>query len=286
MGGVFAGATQAPLTAIASVLELTGNFTLTLPVMLVCGIAAATSKQLTYGSIYTTKLLRRGIDIEQPKATSALATLTIAEVMQPLADGDGPTRLVVPADAEAEPAAVSREWWAKLVGPVSDVREPQVLFDDEDLEQALRQLVLYGHDGLPVLSHDERTLRGWVTREDVVRALIGRVQPSAREIERGAEAAEFAVNEPHKQVHVPSTPLDGYEILEVTISEQTPASGRLLGDVAWPAGSSAVAVTEGDKLVAPRADIELRPGGRLVMLAPTTASPDGTQQRGTSVSRH
>ncbi len=56
MGGVFAGATQAPLTAIASVLEMTGNFTLTLPVMLACGIAAATSKQLTCGSIYTTKL--------------------------------------------------------------------------------------------------------------------------------------------------------------------------------------------------------------------------------------
>ena len=64
MGGVFAGAAQAPLTAIASVLEMTGNFGLILPVMLACGIASALSKHLTYGSIYTTKLLRRGIDID------------------------------------------------------------------------------------------------------------------------------------------------------------------------------------------------------------------------------
>ena len=270
MGGVFAGATQAPLTAIASVLEMTGNFTLTLPVMLACGIASATSKQLTYGSIYTTKLLRRGIDIEQPKATSALATLTIAEVMQPVADGLA--RSLAPAELGSGPAAVSRELWATLIGPVSDVREPQVLFGDEDLEHALRQLVLYGHDGLPVLSHDEHTLQGWVTREDVIRALVGRVQASAREIERGAEAAEFAVEEPHEQVHVPSTPLDGYEILEVTIGAQTPASGRLLGDVAWPTGSSVVAVTERARLVAPRADIELRPGGRVVLLAPAAAA--------------
>ncbi len=270
MGGVFAGATQAPLTAIASVLEMTGNFTLTLPVMLACGIASATSKQLTYGSIYTTKLLRRGIDIEQPKATSALATLTIAEVMQPVADGLA--RSLAPAELGSGPAAVSRELWATLIGPVSDVREPQVLFGDEDLEHALRQLVLYGHDGLPVLSHDEHTLQGWVTREDVIRALVGRVQASAREIERGAEAAEFAVEAPHKQVHVPSTPLDGYEILEVTIGAQTPASGRLLGDVAWPTGSSVVAVTERARLVAPRADIELRPGGRVVLLAPAAAA--------------
>ena len=68
MGGVFGAAAQAPLTAIASVVEMTGNFTLTLPVMLATGIAAALSKRLTYGSIYTTKLLRRGIDIERPKA--------------------------------------------------------------------------------------------------------------------------------------------------------------------------------------------------------------------------
>ncbi|MGO9488894.1 MAG: CBS domain-containing protein [Solirubrobacteraceae bacterium] len=168
---------------------------------------------------------------------------------------------------------------------MSEVRDPQVLFGDEDLEQALRQLVLYGHDGLPVLSHDEHTLQGWVTREDVMRALIGRLQASAGEIERGAEGAEFAVKEPHKQVHVPSTPLDGYEILEVTISEDTPAGGRLLGDVAWPAASSVVAVSEGDRLVAPRADIELHPGGRVILLAPATASPDDAAEQRISVSQ-
>ena len=268
MGGVFAGATQAPLTAIASVLEMTGNFTLTLPVMLACGIAAATSKQLTYGSIYTTKLLRRRIDIEQPKATSALATLNVAEVMQPVAERDEPTRLLAPEGLDASSTAVSRELLARLVGPVSDARDPQVLFGDEDLAQALRQLVLYGHDGLPVLSHDEHTLQGWVTREDVMSALVGRARASARDIERGAEAAEFAVNEPHKQVHVPTMPLNGYEILEITISPQATACGRRLGELRWPTGSSVLAASEGHKLIAPGADIELRPGERIVLLTP------------------
>jgi len=58
MGAVFSAAAQAPLTATASVVEMTGNFGLTLPVMLATGIAAAVSKSLSYGSIYTTKLLR------------------------------------------------------------------------------------------------------------------------------------------------------------------------------------------------------------------------------------
>jgi hypothetical protein len=42
---------------------MTGNFALTLPIMLAAAIAAALSNHLTYGNIYTTKLLRRGIDI-------------------------------------------------------------------------------------------------------------------------------------------------------------------------------------------------------------------------------
>jgi CIC family chloride channel protein len=107
MGGVFAGAAQAPLTAIASVVEMTGNFTLTLPVMLTCGIAAAISKQLSYGSIYTTKLLRRGIDIERPKTANVLPTLTVADVPQPV-DERGGGRSTAPRPTAQPPPPATR----------------------------------------------------------------------------------------------------------------------------------------------------------------------------------
>ena len=158
MGGVFAGAAQAPLTAIASVAEMTGNFTLTLPIMLACGIAAQLAKRITYGSIYTTKLLRRGIDIERPKALGALQALTVEEAMQPLTTLDGQPRLLSsPGPSEAPAAEEPR--WEQLVGPVTLTRRPQALFAEEDLEDARRQLVLYGRDGLPVISRDERAAR-------------------------------------------------------------------------------------------------------------------------------
>lgn len=64
MGAVVASAAQAPLTAAASVVEMTGDFGLTLPAILAAVIAAAVSRSLSYGTIYTTKLLRHGIDIE------------------------------------------------------------------------------------------------------------------------------------------------------------------------------------------------------------------------------
>lgn len=65
MGAVFGAAAQAPLTAIASVVEMTGNLTLVVPVMFAVAIATMVSRNLSSASIYTTKLLRRGIDIER-----------------------------------------------------------------------------------------------------------------------------------------------------------------------------------------------------------------------------
>jgi CIC family chloride channel protein len=66
MGAVFAAAARAPLTAVASVVEMTGDFTLSLPVILAVAIATGVSRSLSYGTIYTTKLLRRGIDLDRP----------------------------------------------------------------------------------------------------------------------------------------------------------------------------------------------------------------------------
>ena len=199
MGGVFAAAAQAPLTAIASVAEMTGNFTLTLPIMLACGIAAQLAKRITHGSIYTTKLLRRGIDIERPKATGALRAVTVEEVMQPLGRADGQSR-VFDNPTDGAPQVVEEAQWKRLVGPVTLARRPQVLFAEEDLEDARRQLVLYGRDGLPVLSRDGQ-LRGWLTRADVLRALATELGSSEQEIEEGALAAEFGVKNPSAAVH-------------------------------------------------------------------------------------
>ena len=172
MGGVFGAAAQAPLTAIASALEMTGNFTLTVPVMLVVGIAVAISKHLSYGSIYTTKLLRRGIDIERPLPTNVLHTLTVADVMQPVGTAGGAVDLGASPDGRHR---VSEDGWSAMLGGATDLGPPQVLFADETLDQALRQLVLYGRFGLPVLSPDEKHLEGWITRRNVLHAVSERM---------------------------------------------------------------------------------------------------------------
>jgi chloride channel protein, CIC family len=278
MGGVFAAAAQAPLTAIASVAEMTGNFGLTLPIMLGCGIASALSKHLSYGSIYTTKLLRRGIDIERPQTTNVLQALTVADVMQPIPQLGGEAPLLPRDETGADGATVSDEVWGRLAGPVSETREPQELFPDETLEQALRQLALYGRAGLPVLSHDGHQLQGWVTRQNVLRALAQAASSSGAEVERGAIAADFALEDPKSRVHTPTTPLRGYEIVEVAIGSRSPALGRPVGEIAWPAGSHVVAVTDGREVVPVRSETKLRAGERVILLAPAASPPVETKQ--------
>jgi CIC family chloride channel protein len=192
--------------------------------MLACGIAAQLAKRITHGSIYTTKLLRRGIDIERPKATAALQSVKVQDAMQPIrtleARRQGSSDLL-----STERPAVDRSRWERLVGPVTLSRRPQTLFAEEDLEQARRQLILYGRDGLPVVSRHGQLL-GWLTRADVLRALTGKLSSSEDEIEDGAAAAEFAVEDPIAAIHTPSTPLRGYEILEPRIFTDSPARGR------------------------------------------------------------
>ncbi len=272
MGATFAGAAQAPLTAIASVAEMTGNFTLTLPIMLACGLAAQLARQISHGSIYTTKLLRRGIDIERPKAIGALRALTVADVMQPLYTIDGQPR-VFRGDELAVMPSIDAADWQRLIGPVTLSRRPQVLLADEDLEQARRQLMLYGRDGLPVLSHDGR-LEGWLTRADILSALTTELQSTEHEIQQGAAAVEGTPDAVSANGLVPTRPLPGFELLEVRIPPDSPALGRRLGEVHWPSGSAVVALTQGREVHAATPEQRLRAGERVLVLAPIGEAPE------------
>ena len=173
MGAVFASAARAPLTAVASVVEMTGDYTLTLPVMLAVAIATATSLALSYGTIYTTKLLRRGTDIDHPSSADPFEDLTAADAMHPFA-----APLTLPGGPPGPPGVPGPDP-ASLPGPVTHQHHPQMLFASESLTQALRQLELYGRDGLPVISADGQHLQGWITTQNVLQAVARHIRTAA-----------------------------------------------------------------------------------------------------------
>lgn len=255
MGAVFTSAARAPLTSLASVVEMSGDFALTLPVMLAVAIASTLSRALSYGTIYTTKLLRRGTDIDRAAPWRVLKDLKITQVMRPFRpplpvrpDGADPM-----ASGKTAPPAGEADW-AAIAGAVAHVHDPQVLYDSESLAQALRQLERYGRDGLPVLSADDRYVEGWVTGSDVLRGIASQIGP-AQASAAGAVLGETA-----------PTPLRGFRVVEVTLGPRSPAVGRGLGDVRWPAGSAPVSVLRGRELSPPDPALPLAAGDRVALL--------------------
>ena len=259
MGAVFTSAARAPLTSLASVIEMTGDFTLTLPVMLAVAIATTISRGVSYGTIYTTKLLRRGTDLDKSTPWRALQDVKLADAMRPL-----PEPLAV--EANGQPAAPGDEVATALPGPVTHERTPQALYATDSLSRALRQLILYGRDGLPVLSGDGARVEGWVTNASAMHAIardLGAATAASTRAELEADLA--ATRQPTDAADAPN-PLTGYRVIEVLVEDHSPAAGRALGAMAWPAGHIPVSVLHHRVLHAADPRLELAPGDRINLL--------------------
>jgi CIC family chloride channel protein len=270
MGAVFASAAQAPLTSLASTVEMTGDFTLTLPIMLAVAVATTVSRTLSYGTIYTTKLLRRGIDIDRPNPTDVFAALTAADAMHPF---------TVPLDITYRTGDAHRDWTA-LLGPVTRVLEPRALFANDSLAQALRQLVLYGRDGLPVIDTDARRVQGWLTNQNVLRAVAAYLAAAEPDIAASHRAAEWADRQAETAEHDPRTQLAGYRIVEHTLAPDSAAVGRTIGELDWPAGHLPLSVLHDHRLVEADPTVRLTASDRISIIVPTIGNVDGTANTG------
>ncbi|HTQ17207.1 chloride channel protein [Mycobacterium sp.] len=257
MGAVFASAARAPLTALASTVEMTGDFTLTLPVMLAVAVATTVSRALSYGTIYTTKLLRRGIDIERPSTTDAFAELTAADAMHPFVD---------PLELTLHEVHLHQDWKA-LFGPITRTREAQGLFAGDSLSQGLRELVAHGRDGLLVIDNAAHVVRGWLTNQDVMRAVRVYLATDHRDavglhpISEGADHEAQAAREARGRI-------TGYQIVERTLTPDSTAIGRRISEIDWPTGYFPVSIIHKRRLVNADATVRLAAGDRINILAP------------------
>ena len=285
MGAVFTAAARAPLTSLASVVEMSGDFALTLPVMLAVAVATVVSRTLSYGTIYTTKLLRRGTDIDQAAPWRAVADLKITDIMRPFRPAlPVPPGGTEPASPDGHGSVPEPE---AVPGLLARRHEPQALFASESLSQALRQLEVYGRDGLPVLSPDGQRVEGWVTGAGVMRALARHVTGSQATAVQAQAAADPEQGDAEAMLAHPPLPLPGYQVIEFTVTGDTAAAGRKLGDLSWPAAGTLVSVLRGRRLRPPDSEITLSPGDRVSLLIPAPhnghpADPEGSSMHAAS----
>ncbi len=196
MGAVFAAAGRAPITAVLIVFELTGDYSIILPLMLAVVIATGISRRLSADSIYTLKLRRRGIDIERPALGGPLAGLRVAEAMQPpprpLSARAGvpevtaaflrERRSVLPVVDEAglllgilSAREVERDIGSEEADAAALAEDAPELFADQALVVAVELLAEEDREAAPVLDSGTRSLVGWIEHRDLLRAYAGRL---------------------------------------------------------------------------------------------------------------
>ncbi|MFC1407531.1 MULTISPECIES: chloride channel protein [Streptacidiphilus] len=195
MGAVFAGAARAPITAVIILFELTGEYTIILPLMTAIVLATLVSRALSHETIYTAKLRRRGIDLDAPNPDSPVIGLTVRDALEPIPGTLG-TRTtlaqaaddlarsphgilpVVAADGSYQGTATARgvaEALAEGTGPTIAVGRTahlsQALSADTSLDDALQTLATSGNQGLPVLDDNHTHLLGWISHQSILTTL-------------------------------------------------------------------------------------------------------------------
>ncbi|MCP5488482.1 MAG: chloride channel protein [Verrucomicrobia bacterium] len=81
MGGLVAGAMHSPITAMIILFEMTNDYEIILPLMVVCITANLVSSHLCRESIYTIKLVHKGIDVFKGRSLDIFRTTPIEQCM-------------------------------------------------------------------------------------------------------------------------------------------------------------------------------------------------------------
>lgn len=198
MGAVFAGATRAPITAVIILFELTGEYSIILPLMLAVVVATGISHKLSADTIYTAKLRRRGVNVGGRPGADALRGITVRDVMAATPTtlttgisvragarrllGSGRRALPVVSNhglfigiitSGAVAGALASDADADEITVSNLVSMPAILDPDMTIDEALDvMLVDDAAAGLPVVDEDG-TLVGWLGQDAVLRAVTG-----------------------------------------------------------------------------------------------------------------
>ncbi|MDO5034961.1 MAG: chloride channel protein [Actinomycetaceae bacterium] len=204
MGASFAGAARAPMAAVLIIIEMTGQYSLVLPLMLAIVIATAASRFLTRKTIYTEKLVRRGDRLDDPVDATLMGRNEARVLMGPVPGTIEITNTVEEASqimraSESTMLPVLDEN-GKFAGTISslelasaslDGEEPKTVGDlhlETDSVSAsvmpsefMRRMLASRTAGLPVVENG--VVIGWLSSEDLVRRMY-------REQRRAIERAE------------------------------------------------------------------------------------------------
>jgi CIC family chloride channel protein len=280
MAAFFSSAAHAPITAILILFEMTGDYRIILPLMLATVLGTIVSRLLSRESIYTLKLTRRGIHLEQGQDVDVMQGVTVGEAMTTDVD-------VVPPDMPltnlADEFARTHHHGFPVVDPAGNL---QGVVSIQDLEQALSNGLIDGktvmdiatREGLLVAYPDEPMWKALkrlgprdISRLPVVespgsRRLVGALR--RRDIVR---AYNYAIvkraHHQHRAEMIRLGKLDDVGFTHIRIPPDAAVAGHRVSEIDLPGDCLIVSVRRGRRLQIAHGDTLLEPEDLVTVLA-------------------
>ncbi len=236
MGGLVAGTTRAPITAIIIVFELTNDYQIILPLMITCIISTILSTKLSRESIYTLKLLLRNIQIKEGSEVNVMNSIFVKDVYQkefnPILITDNFSNVVnkVIQGRGPEFPVIDKNNSVKGIISIENIKDHlfekdslqnvliaadlmdtnlAVITDDDNAQTALDRMLKYNVEGLPVVDNEiNKRILGMVWPKDIRDAY-------QKEIERKEIASSLASSISMKEDEKSVQFLEGYSIAEI-----------------------------------------------------------------------
>jgi CIC family chloride channel protein len=237
MGGLVAGTTRAPITAIITIFELPKETTIILPLMVTCIIATMVSAKFSRESIYTLKLLRRHVNLREHTEVNVMKTLHVKDCLRRDyvvvgLNTDFSEIVTMMVSQDLDYVWVHDRQRGRLIGAISEHTVRQMMFErdtlkylciagdlvdnsiprvkpDDNCEKAIRAMRETNHDSLPVVTpEDETTQVGVVHLKEIVDSF-------EREVERIDLTSDLADKIMMMNHHSDVRFLEGYAIAEL-----------------------------------------------------------------------
>ncbi len=237
MGGLVAATTQAPITAIIIVFELTNDYQIILPLMITCILSTVIFKSLSRESIYTLKLVKRNIVLKDGADINIMKSIYVKDIYTKTFETIGRkwnfekiVTTILTGKAPYFPVVNSQK---KVKGIISihDIKEHlydrNILKDlliagdiahtdvitvnpETNCQEAMSLMSTKNLEGLPVIDPKSGKIAGMIWRKDILDAYN-------KEIERRDLASSFSSKITMKNIDKEVHFMEGVSMTEIPI---------------------------------------------------------------------
>lgn len=198
MGGIVAGTTRAPITAIIIIFEITNTYDIILPLMITCIISAVLSSKFSRESIYTMRLMMRKVNVNEGREINVMRSLFVrdiyskriefisenesfGEVINELFSRESPYLIVIDEKKQMVGSIFlnnirnSYFEWSELKDIIIAKEIASTAFSpvtlDDDCQDTLDKMIEAKLPGLPVIdSENRKRVLGMIWQKDILNA--------------------------------------------------------------------------------------------------------------------